>query len=79
MAKLVATLILISTVLCSLSGCLITGEFVAAHLESYGVPDFKHSKLKSVEVLYRDYYVKDVPPAEKPWAVLQPVLLPSNF
>ena len=64
-ARLVAALILISIFLLTLSSCNIMGDFVASRLEELGVPSFKHSKLKSVEVLYRDYYVKDVPPASE--------------
>ena len=63
--KLAAALVLVSVLLITLCSCIITGDFVASHLEDLGVPKFKHSKLKSVEVLYRDYYVKDVPPASE--------------
>ena len=63
--RIFAAFILISLSLLTLSGCAITGDFVASHLEECDVPPFKHSKLKSVEVLYRDYYLKDLPSAEE--------------
>ena len=58
--RLVAAIIILSFSLLLLSSCSISSDFVATRLEELGVPSFKHSKLKSVEVLYRDYYISDM-------------------
>ena len=62
---LIAALIILSFAILSLSSCSLSGDFVASRLEELGVPAFKHSKLKSVEVLYRDYYILDMPASEE--------------
>ncbi len=37
--------------------------YVTTYLSSWGLPDFSKSKMKGIEIVYRDYYVKDLPDA----------------
>ncbi len=48
------------------SSCDLTepDEYVASHLSDYDVPDFDRDKFRSLERLFRDYFVEELAPAE---------------
>ena len=39
-------------------------EYTASHLSDYDVPDFDKAKFRSLERLFRDYFVEELPPPE---------------
>ena len=49
------------------SSCDLTepDEYAATHLADYGVPDFDKAKFRSLERLYRDYFVTDLPDSDE--------------
>ncbi len=59
----ISVLIIIIAVF-SLTSCGLDKEFVAGRIEECGVPEFDYSKLKGVEMVYRDYYVEELPDVE---------------
>ena len=50
----------ISTLLLSLSSCFET-DYVADRFDEYNISGFDEQKFKTVERIYRDYYVEDLP------------------
>ncbi len=38
-------------------------DYATAYLTSWGMPDFFNTKTQGIEIVYRDYYVKDLPSA----------------
>ena len=62
--KILAIASLIFILALSLTSCATTSsEFVTGYLDDYGVPRFVESKMRGVELVYRDYYVEDLPEA----------------
>ena len=59
--KILSLLILTLALVFSLAGCNTENNFVAGYLDDLSVPEFHKEKLRGVEVVYRDYYVKDIP------------------
>ena len=59
--KLLCILIVAITVILSLSSCNSDKDFVAGHLAEFNIPEFHKEKLKGIEIVYRDYYYKDIP------------------
>jgi len=59
--KVLSVFILTLTLVFSLASCNSDKDFVTGHLEEFEVPDFHKEKLKGIEIVYRDYYYKDIP------------------
>lgn len=59
--KVLSAVILTLTLIFSLASCNAENDFVTGRLEEFGVPEFHKEKLKGIEIVYRDYYVKDIP------------------
>lgn len=62
---LAALVLSLAVILTSCVGTPTRTEYAANYLSQYGVPDFDTSKFKVIERIYRDYYVEDIPEAEK--------------
>ena len=60
------TILLILSLCISLSfiSCSAEEDFVVGNLEQYEIPDFDKAKLKGTEIVFRDYYVKELPSAK---------------
>lgn len=64
--KLISVLLVFSILSINLISCEEESpEFVTTYLEKLGVPEFSKSKLKGTEIVYRDFYVDDLPPAKE--------------
>ncbi len=64
--KLLAAASLIFILALALTSCSSPpSNFITSYLDDYGVPDFVESKMKGIEVVYRDYYVEDLPETKK--------------
>lgn len=48
----------------SLSSCNADKDFVAGRLSEMEIPEFHKEKLKGIEIVYRDYYVEEIPSAD---------------
>lgn len=59
--KLTAVFILTVTLLFSLASCSSDEDFVTGHLDNFEIPEFNEEKLRGIEIVYRDYYYKDIP------------------
>ncbi len=59
--KIVISVLIALTVAFSFCSCGVDSDFVASRLEDFDVPSFDRSKLKGIELVYRDYYVEDLP------------------
>ena len=65
--KVIRTLSLIMLTLAlvfSLASCNADEDFVAGRISKMDIPDFHKEKLKGIEIVYRDYYVEEIPPAD---------------
>jgi carboxyl-terminal processing protease len=67
LTRLVSVVLFLALLLVNLVSCgTAPSDFVTSYLEEMdGIPEFSKSKLKGVEIVYRDYYVYDIPPAEE--------------
>ena len=64
--KIIAIASLIFILALALASCdSAPSDFITSYLDDFGVPDFVNSKMKGIEVVYRDYYVEDLPEAKK--------------
>lgn len=64
--KIIAIASLIFILALALTSCdSAPSDFITSYLDDLGVPDFVNSKMKGIEVVYRDYYVEDLPEAKK--------------
>lgn len=64
--KVLAVASLIFILALGLTSCAATSsDYVTSYLDDLGVPDFIESKMKGIEVVYRDYYVEDLPESKK--------------
>ena len=67
--KRIFILALVLSIACTLvfSSCDLTepDEYAASHLSDFDVPDFDKSKFRSLERLFRDYFVEELPPPEE--------------
>lgn len=59
--KVLSIVILALTLAFSFSSCNAENDFVTGRLEELGIPEFHKQKLKGIEIVYRDYYVADIP------------------
>lgn len=64
-SKIFISVLLLLVLIFSLCSCSSDTNFVTSRLDELGVPEFDHSKLKGIEVVYRDYYVEELPPVEE--------------
>lgn len=64
LVKIFAVTLFAITLVFALTSC---GDSSSAYMSSYldelGVPEFNKSKLRGIEIVYRDYYVEDLPDA----------------
>lgn len=67
LTRLVSVVLFLALLLVNLVSCgTAPSDFITSYLEEMdGIPEFSKSKLKGVEIVYRDYYVYDIPPAEE--------------
>ncbi len=64
--KIIAVASLIFILALALTSCdSAPSDFITSYLDDFGVPDFVDSKMKGIEVVYRDYYVEDLPETKK--------------
>ncbi len=61
--KLLISVLVLLILALSLVSCNMDSEFVSGRIKDYDVPSFDYSKLKGVEMVYRDYYVEELPEA----------------
>ena len=60
--RILAITLFALTLVFALTSCGDTSpDYVANQLDELGVPEFNKSKLKGIEIVYRDYYVDDIP------------------
>lgn len=59
--KLASVFILTLTLVFSLASCTSDKDFVTGYLDDFEVPHFYEEKLRGIEIVYRDYYYKDIP------------------
>ena len=59
--KAAAVFILTLTLVFSLASCSSDRDFVTGYLGDFDIPEFHEEKLKGIEIVYRDYYYKDIP------------------
>ncbi len=60
-AKVFVSVLVLFALILSLFSCGINTDFVSTRLDELGVPKYDTSKLKGVEMVYRDYYVENLP------------------
>lgn len=64
LTRIAAVFILTLTLVFSLASCSSDKDFVTGHITDFEIPEFHKEKLKGVEIVYRDYYYKDIPSPE---------------
>ncbi len=62
--KALCVLLVALTLVLSLASCNANKDFVAERLGEFEVPEFHKDKLRGIEIVYRDYYFKDIPSAD---------------
>lgn len=60
--RVILLLAFVSSLLLSLNSCVET-DYVADRFDEYNISGFNENKFKTVERIYRDYYVEDLPPS----------------
>ncbi len=62
--KISVSVLLLCAIFFSLCSCNAEANFVTSRLADSDIPSFNRSKLKGVEMVYRDYYVEELPDVE---------------